>query len=247
MENSSLNRLSAELRNEIYELVLAQDKPLVICSEHPNPDSTAVQPPLTRVCRQIRAEALELFYYCNTFVIEMISSRLWDWDDYILWNFPYEPEYETWGEFEMPVPGTQCEILERRTYEVSEWLKCTDRKYHDVIKKAELLICMPEEHWEDRDWDGNLTDVYNWVPLTKTLRQCGYGGSGGQQRLKATVRLISEWDPEYLGLGYCERHKEDARKYFEDLCLEVAIAWDKLWSHEVSHCSHCRAPLHETQ
>ncbi|GIZ47088.1 hypothetical protein CKM354_001018900 [Cercospora kikuchii] len=253
MENSSLNKLSAELRNEIYELVLAQDKPLVICSEHPNPDSTAIQPPLTRVCRQIRAEALELFYYCNTFVIEMISSRLWDWDDYILWNFPYEPEYETWGEYDMPVPCSQREILERRTYEASEWLECTSQKHHDIIKKVKVMVSTYADDWDH--YEEEHVGTYNIKTLVKKLRECGYGGIEGQQKLKVTVHLVSEYttDDELLWVyggsadERCMEMKTNARKFFEEQGLEVEVTWKKMWSHDVSNCSHCRAPLQEPQ
>ncbi|CAK1366563.1 unnamed protein product [Cercospora beticola] len=252
MENSPLNKLSAELRNEIYELVLAQDKPLVICSEHPDPNSTAVQPPLTRVCRQIRAEALGLFYHCNTFLIEMITSRLWEWPPNDSWGFPFECEYE----YTCPMTGQGTstyarEILERRTYEVSKWLKVTRQEHHDIINRVKVVVFTEADDWDD--YEEEHIGTYNMETLVTELRECGYGGIEGQQNLKATVHLVSEYttDDELLWAyggsadERCIEMKAKARKFFEDLGLEVEVTWKKMWSHEVSNCSICRAPLQQ--
>ncbi|WPH04692.1 Hypothetical protein R9X50_00758500 [Acrodontium crateriforme] len=78
MEASPFMKLSAELRNIIYELVLIRHDPIRIL-----PPSSAVrfQPPLkdtgrannhvlalTQTCRRIRHESWKLFYASNTFV-----------------------------------------------------------------------------------------------------------------------------------------------------------------------------------
>ncbi|PPJ51503.1 hypothetical protein CBER1_07969 [Cercospora berteroae] len=223
MENSPLNELSAELRNEIYQLVLRRDKPLVICSEHLDSASTAVQPPTTRVCRQIREEALGMFYHCNTFLIEMITSQFWSLNYSYLWDFPCEAIWEDSGGYCVP-SSEQYEILDRRTNEVSDWLKCTKQKHHDAIKKARVVFYTPCWHWDDQ-WESDPR--FDWSPLLDSLRQSGYLGAEGTPKLKAT---------------------DEARRYFEELGLDVEVmTWEKLWSPKVSYCSHCRAPLQETK
>ncbi|KAF2171132.1 hypothetical protein M409DRAFT_19102 [Zasmidium cellare ATCC 36951] len=67
MDNSPLNKLSAELRNQIYELALTSDNPVSIS------DGSAVQPPLTRTCKQIRSESLLLSYGLNS-ITAIISA-----------------------------------------------------------------------------------------------------------------------------------------------------------------------------
>lgn len=69
--SSPFLKLPPELRNRIYEAVLTD--PYAISAVHWDfeiPRSTTPeQPPLTRTCRAIRAEALPIFYSSNTFMI----------------------------------------------------------------------------------------------------------------------------------------------------------------------------------
>jgi len=75
-----LFRLSAEIRNQIYELALHQNDPINV--RRKSESRTRVPPPplrlehevshpmaLTTTCRQIRAECVQLFYATNTFAI----------------------------------------------------------------------------------------------------------------------------------------------------------------------------------
>lgn len=55
--------MPAEIRNHIYELVLVSESPIK-ATEHPR---DAI-PPLLQVCRQVRSEALPIFYSQNTFL-----------------------------------------------------------------------------------------------------------------------------------------------------------------------------------
>ncbi|KAJ9635226.1 hypothetical protein H2201_003240 [Coniosporium apollinis] len=59
-----LMRLPGELRNEIYRLVLVKKKTLRVTK-----DSIPKQPQLTRVSRQIRKEAISIFYRENEFMV----------------------------------------------------------------------------------------------------------------------------------------------------------------------------------
>ena len=57
MDNSSLGRLSAELRNKIYELVIPDPHMDFLDSCGLTGDTQA---PLTKICRQVRAETLPM-------------------------------------------------------------------------------------------------------------------------------------------------------------------------------------------
>ncbi|CAK1366565.1 unnamed protein product [Cercospora beticola] len=129
MDKSPLGRLSAELRNEIYQLLVLADKPLAVCKNHSTPESSATQPPITRVCRQIREESLGMFYHGNIFIMELISTTFWghhpDWDD-----------------------------IHERTKEVTAWLQCTNQKNHDSTKHPVLMICVHVcERLKYVDWE----------------------------------------------------------------------------------------------
>ncbi|KAK5732175.1 hypothetical protein LTR17_010752 [Elasticomyces elasticus] len=78
-----------ELRTRIWELALEiTDTPPVICRDSANKDKTlkvwrykfddqAVQPPLTKINRQVRAETLPMFYGRNTFELGYGLGREW--------------------------------------------------------------------------------------------------------------------------------------------------------------------------
>lgn len=60
--------LPAELRNLIYEYCVTSDESVLLPATcEPPGELPTVQPPVTKVCRQIRQEALPLFYECNKF------------------------------------------------------------------------------------------------------------------------------------------------------------------------------------
>ncbi|KAK3063925.1 hypothetical protein LTS18_011639 [Coniosporium uncinatum] len=73
----SLFDLPAELRNHIYRYALTESHELVISDSAP-----PQQPALTRTCRQIRTEALGIFYLNNGFrchVDNLDSSLMRRW------------------------------------------------------------------------------------------------------------------------------------------------------------------------
>lgn len=77
---SFLDDSSAEIRNRIYEAVFAQhdrvETAMIIASPMIDKGMTlATQPAFTRVCRQLRAESLAMFYVNTTFVAYLV-----DWD-----------------------------------------------------------------------------------------------------------------------------------------------------------------------
>lgn len=112
MQNSPLEKLPAELRNKIYRLVVSDNKPLTVCARSPGYHK-AIQPPITRVCRQIRDESLTMFYHCNEFVFEVTPA-------------------ESWTE-------TRWDIADR-VWEIERWLHSTSENYRAAIRGL-LIVC----------------------------------------------------------------------------------------------------------
>lgn len=73
-----LLKLPAELRNYIYELAIVQPSGIVIGPWRKLPPSKEPQkqPALTRTCRQVRSEALPIFYGKNVLELEIASITL---------------------------------------------------------------------------------------------------------------------------------------------------------------------------
>lgn len=109
MDNSPLARLPAELRNDIYELALRQEEPVIIdgCDKH-----AAVIPPramgITQTRKDIRAETAGVFYALNTFTVRHPTSSFAGFLDSIGQSSTKAMRsivldggvacYETWGE-----------------------------------------------------------------------------------------------------------------------------------------------------
>lgn len=63
-EPSALLELPPELRNDVYRLVLCNGNPVSVTA------TNLPEPPLLAVCKQIRDEAVQIYYSENTFHIE---------------------------------------------------------------------------------------------------------------------------------------------------------------------------------
>jgi hypothetical protein len=77
MDNSPLKGLPAEIRNNIYELALTQDGPVMLGKEDSSwswrrISDTKTQPlALTKTCKAIHSECTQLFYSINTFILRV--------------------------------------------------------------------------------------------------------------------------------------------------------------------------------
>lgn len=76
MEHSGFHKISAEIRNQIYELVLVHEKPFMVTEDDCESDShsTSSSPDshpiaLLHTCKQIKNEATALFYRSNKFCL----------------------------------------------------------------------------------------------------------------------------------------------------------------------------------
>ena len=79
---SSFLRLPAELRNHIYQMVLVKSDLIdTTCSStFYKMQALVAQPALTKVCRQIRAETLPIFYGANVFLVAKRYNCIMDWN-----------------------------------------------------------------------------------------------------------------------------------------------------------------------
>lgn len=69
--------LPAELRNDIYRLVVLQTDDIVVSTEGIN------EPPLLKACKQIRVEALPIYYAENSFELQIRdcnSNAVFKWE-----------------------------------------------------------------------------------------------------------------------------------------------------------------------
>jgi hypothetical protein len=98
-------RLPAELREIIFEHALTSSKQVVafrLLDDYQREDSEeAIQPPLTRVSRQVRAESLPVFYRCSDFVLHADKSRL---DESRQWLQYVEPHLQKLHRISILVP-----------------------------------------------------------------------------------------------------------------------------------------------
>ncbi|KAK5117797.1 hypothetical protein LTR85_008772 [Meristemomyces frigidus] len=150
MENSPLNRISPELRNRIYELVFTPERE-VECL-----DSGAVgniQHPLTKTCRQIRAETL-MMDYANTHYSSP-GSYYWDQDD------GGGEELSVW----LKKIGPQACSTIRSLHAFHGQEKCKERVSEFISRGGSVEIL---------DVLGNLRWMGEWAPaVARTLREMG--------------------------------------------------------------------------
>lgn len=152
MNNSPLALLPPEVRNRIYALALT--KPGQVRIKHPPPawkKDPAIQPPLTRVCRQIRFECLLMFYARNTFVIEIDVQG--DWSD-------------------------QCPKTRKQLKMSQRWVERTKGEYHRLIGKMHIeLYAKHGERVYPGNWYGGVSWRLNhrrWEDLIDALLHRGY-------------------------------------------------------------------------
>jgi hypothetical protein len=74
-DESRLLSLPPELRHQIFELVLPQDKRLSYTCWRAN-NWTRTDVAVTQVCHTMRTETIPMFYGCNTFVIDVSTTGL---------------------------------------------------------------------------------------------------------------------------------------------------------------------------
>lgn len=180
MDESPFALLSPELGNHIYDLCVTSDVPLSISGyvliHYLGCRLYTSQPPITRVCREMRGECLLMFYASNNFIINIPSD--------VVNISPFDNI------------GPQTDIKTTIAQAV-KWLNKTPTNCHSAVKRlsldAEVDICDLADYVED---NGKA-----WRKLIKCLGKKGYKGS----RLMSSVLISSESsEPVYTEEDHAE-------------------------------------------
>lgn len=139
MDKSPFKKLSAELRNNIYELVLSSPDPICISVDT---DEYASMSAITRVCRQIRNESVLLYHSVNSFV----------------YNFGHNPLRES---LRGPYPA-----LEQYTAHIGNWLTVKPREHLQAMKSLTLKVDCQPNHWPSW-YEYHMYDFANIVERIK--------------------------------------------------------------------------------
>lgn len=186
LQRNMLLELPAELRGRIFEFALVSDKPLVTfhIDEYQQEDyQEAVQPPLLTVSRQIRQEALPLFYGCNDFIFfteGRKADEAHNWLDRVRLYLDCLGGITFWLRYVNSVPSHvspsgAIAITMRYAPRKERWIVCPDwkwispvRKHDDTPHDAEYLTdrlqCLIDEKAEKKT-------VEIFINLMNTLRK----------------------------------------------------------------------------
>lgn len=154
---SGFMNLPQEIRDLIFEFALTSSKPMVSfrLDEYQRQGyEEAVQPPLTRVNRQIRKESLPIFYDCNNIALHTEKSKI---DDTQRWLQCIESKlsmlnrislwirYVTLTHEVTPSNGAMSITMQRTKpdgiWSVHEWCWVTVKKMPSIVRRdAEFLI-----------------------------------------------------------------------------------------------------------
>jgi hypothetical protein len=92
---SHLLDLPAELREHIFSLAVTSEKPIVtfrLDKFQKESYTQAFQPAITKVSRQVRREALPLYYDCNEFIIHTEGQKAEDAHRWLYYSQPHLPK-----------------------------------------------------------------------------------------------------------------------------------------------------------
>ncbi|KJX92692.1 hypothetical protein TI39_contig5831g00006 [Zymoseptoria brevis] len=144
MDNCGFGKLSAELRNRIYDQVLPDDDEIEVYSANLSKPSEDYQPPITQVCREMRAETLPMFYGRNQFVLPLTT----------------EDEH-----------GTHWHVLlENSTDKAEKWLEYNTGAL-SLLKRSLIISAEFEGDVLTKKWYDHKRP---WKRLKEVLRASGY-------------------------------------------------------------------------
>ncbi|KAK4565851.1 hypothetical protein LTR86_003700 [Recurvomyces mirabilis] len=125
MEPSPFLRLPAELRNEIYECIFCWQEWQVVGSPYEAAVAEAclaTQPGITRTCKQIRQETLELYYARNHFCIQL----------------PEADRTEFAISRQIGNAGVHQNVYKRAMVAIRKWVSQTPKAYHVLMKELRI-------------------------------------------------------------------------------------------------------------
>ncbi|SMR57176.1 unnamed protein product [Zymoseptoria tritici ST99CH_1E4] len=143
-------KLSPELRNEVYSYLLPQNSTIPLLPSPENgsyPSFEGIQPPLTKVCRQIRNETKPMLYGNNKFIL------------------PLETHLGNGRYFHCCLVGSMKRV--------TAWLQQNPIGSSPIRDQVVITIELAETYWI-HDWPGERQP---WVDLLKSLQENGYSDS----------------------------------------------------------------------
>ena len=156
METSPLAKLSPELRSKIYSYIIPTQDVQVI--GHPlelavREEIAAIQPAITRTCKQLRKESLQMYYANNQFRILLPEAS----------DFAFA--------LVMEMSSAQHErVFKQGMVAIKEWVTQTPKTCHALIKKVRIA-----GKYQYPDTNGEIISCYaeECENLQKVLRERG--------------------------------------------------------------------------
>lgn len=201
IEKSPFQKLSAELRNRIWEFAIIEEDPIRVVSPPAGLRATAVdciQPAITRTCAQIRNEALGMFYAKNTFLLKISCGD----DLNLAVGNSWKPDLE--------------HNVEHHISKACRWLTNSPRYHHDAI--SSLVLVKHLEYFALHEGDVLYPFKDSLFGLAKALKSCGYDGA----RLKILVKVIVVMD------FFTDKDEAAIMRAFESLGMDVSLQINKL-------------------
>ncbi|SMY27231.1 unnamed protein product [Zymoseptoria tritici ST99CH_1A5] len=150
-ENCHFGKLSPELRNEVYSYLLPHNQTIPVLPISATHYGTVkhfeeVQPPITKVCRQIRNETKPMLYGTNKFVLPL-------------------PTHEGDGHHEH-------HVLKQSISRAEIWLKCNPLVKSPLRAQLVITVELRERYWNRISrWD---QCDWAWESLADALKTHGY-------------------------------------------------------------------------
>lgn len=187
---SHLLELPAELREHIFTLAVTSQKPIVTFRlDRFQKDSyeQALQPAITGVSRQIRREALPLYYDCNEFIIHTEGQKAEDAHRWLHYNQPHLPKlsrlaiwmrYVTQTNDHSPSSGAIGVYL-RHDPRQGHWAVSDEWKWITVVRKPVRV-----------EWDGRL--------LIQFLTQLIHGRTRAELSPEDYIKIMADLKMLYI-------------------------------------------------
>ena len=187
---SHLLDLPAELREHIFSLAVTSEKPTVtfrLDRFQKESYEEASQPPITRVSRQVRREALPLYYDCNEFIIHTEGQKAGDAHRWLHYSQPHLSKlgrlalwmrYVTLTNDHSPSSGA-IGVYIRHDPREDRWVVGDDWRWITVVRKPAGV-----------DWDGRL--------LIQFLTQLADGKSRSEMSAEDYVGIMGDLKMLYI-------------------------------------------------
>lgn len=187
---SHLLNLPAELREHIFSLCVTSENPTVtfrLDRFQRESYAQAFQPPITKVSRQIRREALPLYYDVNEFIIHTEGEKAEDAHRWLHYSQPHLSKLSRLALWVRYVSATNDHSPSSGA--IGVYLRHDARAGHWTVSDAWRWITVVRKP-AGVEWDGNL--------LVQFLRQLVDGRSRADLAAEDYVGIMGDWKMLYV-------------------------------------------------